>query len=72
MNTQDKFPQSLLQNSIDVRKEYFCRKTINHPRLEMAKNDILSLADTSGKRDIIIVTGPTGVGKTTLAVKTED
>jgi KaiC/GvpD/RAD55 family RecA-like ATPase len=72
MNTQDKFPLSLLQNSIDVRKEYFCRKTINHPRLEMAKNDILSLADTSGKRDIIIVTGPTGVGKTTLAVKIED
>lgn len=72
MNTQDKFPLSLLQNSIDVRKEYFYRKTINHPRLEMAKNDVLSLVDTSDEPDIMIVTGPTGVGKTTLAAKIEN
>lgn len=72
MNTQDKFPLSLLQNSIETRKDYFYRKTINHPRLEQAKENALSLIDTSGEPDIMIVTGPTGVGKTTLAVKIED
>jgi KaiC/GvpD/RAD55 family RecA-like ATPase len=68
----DKFPLSLLKNSIGIRKDYFYTKTIGHPRLEGAKQDALSLIDTSGEPDIIIVTGPTGVGKTTLATKIED
>lgn len=72
MSTHDKFPLSLLQNSVEARKDYFYRKTINHPRLEKAKENVLSLIDTSGEPDIMIVTGPTGVGKTTLAVKIED
>lgn len=70
--SNDKFPRSLLQNSIEVRKDYFYNKTIGHPRLEIAKQDALSLIDTSGEPDIMIVTGPTGVGKTTLATKIED
>lgn len=72
MMPNDKFPPSLLQNSIETRKDYFYHKTIGHPRLEAAKQDVLSLIDPSGEPDIMIVTGPTGVGKTTLAAKIED
>ena len=72
MMPTDKFPLSLLQNSIEARKDYFYRKTISHPRLEDAKQRVLSLIDSSGEPGIVIVTGPTGVGKTTLAGKIED
>lgn len=72
MTANDRFPQSLLQNPINVRKEYFYRKTIGHPRLEQAKQNALSFIDPSGEPDIMIVTGPTGVGKTTLAMKIQD
>lgn len=72
MNTQDQFPQSLLKNSIEVRVSYFYNKTIGHPRLEAARQDVLSLIDIAGEPDITIVTGPTGVGKTTLAAKIEE
>lgn len=70
--SDNKFPLSLLNNSIEIRKDYFYSKTIGHPRLEEAKQNALSLIDTSGEPDIFIVTGPTGVGKTTLATKIED
>ncbi len=72
MTANDRFPQSLLQNPINVRKDYFYRKTIGHPRLEEAKQNALSLIDPSAYPDIMIVTGPTGVGKTTLAMKIQD
>lgn len=73
MNTIDnKFPRSLLQNSVEVRKSYFNNRTISHPRLEAAKEHVLSLIDNTGEPDVLIVTGPTGVGKTTLAAKLED
>ena len=67
-----KFPPLLLQSSIETRKNYFYYKTIGHPRLERAKQNALSLIDTTGEPDIMIVTGPTGVGKTTLATKIEE
>lgn len=71
-NTQDRFPEELLHASVDTRKAYFFGKTINHPRLEKARRDTLSLIGNEAGPDIIIVSGPTGVGKTTLASKIED
>jgi DNA replication protein DnaC len=72
MSKRDQFPEFLLQSSAETRKEYFYRKTIAHPRLEQAKQNVLSFIDTDDEPEIIIVTGPTGVGKTTLAAKIED
>lgn len=61
----------MLQCSLEDRKKHFISKTIGHPRLEAARIEVLSLVDQTGGPDIIIVTGPTGVGKTTLASKIE-
>jgi len=62
MNTiENKFPRSLLQNSVEVRKSYFNNRTISHPRLEAAKEHVLSLIDNTGEPDVLIVTGPTGI-----------
>lgn len=69
---QDGFPTELLQASVDARKAYFFAKTINHPRLEAARRDAMSLIGNAAGPAIIIVSGPTGVGKTTLARKIEE
>jgi hypothetical protein len=71
-NIQEHFQKELLQASIDTRKAYFFSKTINHPRLEKARLDTLALIGNDAGPDIIIVSGPTGVGKTTLARKIEE
>ncbi len=71
-NIQERFPEGLLQASVDTRKAYFFSKTINHPRLEKARLDTLALIGNDAGPDIIIVSGPTGVGKTTLARKIEE
>lgn len=65
------FPRSLLQNSIQARKDYFVSKTIAHPRLNFARDEALRLISDDGDSEIMIITGPTGVGKTTLASKIE-
>ncbi|BCM24151.1 TniB family NTP-binding protein [Methyloradius palustris] len=66
------FPRELLQNTVEARQAYFFDKTIGHPRLTKARDDILTLIEQASGPDIIIVTGPTGVGKTTLAGKIEN
>lgn len=71
-NNLEVFPPDLLHASADTRKSYFFRKTINHPRLEKARIETLALIGNDAGPDIIIVSGPTGVGKTTLARKIEE
>ncbi len=68
----ERVPESIVRSSSDVRKHYFISKTIAHLRLIHAKKETLSLVSQSAGPDIIIVTGPTGVGKTTLANKIEE
>jgi len=69
---QECFPEELLHASVDTRKAYFFGKTIGHPRLESARRETLALIGNDAGPDIIIVSGPTGVGKTTLARKIEE
>lgn len=72
MNTQiqDKgFPRELLATSIETRLQYFMDKKINHPKLDSARRQALQMLGYQTGPDILIITGPTGVGKTTLADK---
>lgn len=65
---QDKgFPRELLATSIETRLQYFMAKKIEHPKLDSARQQALQLLGYQTGPDILIITGPTGVGKTTLA-----
>jgi DNA replication protein DnaC len=71
-NEQDKFPEALLHMSDDDRLRYFKEQIIAHPKLENALNKAYSLVTGQAGPDIMIVTGPSGVGKTTLLKLLED
>ena len=65
------FPESLLNASISTRLEYFCKKTIQHPRLRDALAKVFDSVVSMARSEITILTGPTGVGKSTLANRLE-
>lgn len=69
---QDRFPIALLNASGDTRRDYFLNKTIDHPHLERARDALMDATDCASATDIIILTGPTGVGKTTLGKEFEE
>ncbi|MBI2400942.1 MAG: AAA family ATPase, partial [Deltaproteobacteria bacterium] len=72
MNTHNEhFPSELLGASIHTRRDYFLNKTINHPHLERARGELVKMIKCVSAPDIAILTGPTGVGKTTLGMKIE-
>lgn len=71
-NEQDKFPEALLHMSDDDRLRYFKEQIIAHPKLENALNKAYSLVTGQAGPDIMIVTGASGVGKTTLLKLLED
>ncbi|POZ60938.1 ATP-binding protein [Chromobacterium alticapitis] len=55
-----------------TKLDYFLQKTIQHPHLDDALNKVLNVTANKSHPNLVIVTGPTGVGKTTLAQKLED
>jgi len=65
------FPRELLNLSMDARRDYFLDKTINHPHLGNAMDELLEETNRVSASDITILTGPTGVGKTTLGARLE-
>ncbi len=69
--TSNRFPIELLHASVEVRRDYFLGKTIGHPRLERAWSTLMDVTTCVSAPDILILTGPTGVGKTTLGAKLE-
>jgi energy-coupling factor transporter ATP-binding protein EcfA2 len=65
------FPRELLTRPWTARLEYFKRYTMAHPRLVAARETLLGAIYESAPNSLILVLGPTGVGKTTLRVKAE-
>jgi len=62
-------PPDLLAQPPSVRIQHFKDFAIAHPLLVEAKNRLLEAIMESAPNSIVIVLGPTGVGKTTLLAK---
>lgn len=65
MSEKSYFPEKLLNMPIQSRIEYFENYTVAHPLLVSAYSQLYD-AIQNQKRPIILVYGPTGVGKSTL------
>lgn len=72
MNTEEKtFPRQLLMQPAIERFNYFKEKIIDHARLHEIDEKIMHAICYPSGASLIIVYGPTGVGKTTLREKIE-
>jgi energy-coupling factor transporter ATP-binding protein EcfA2 len=65
------FPRSLLEEPWNARLAYFQRYTVAHPQLMDAKERLIAAIQNAEPNSLVFVFGPTGVGKTTLRLKTE-
>ena len=65
------FPHELLAQPIDARLAYFVGKVVAHPRLKEAHQALLNAIRQPAGASLILVFGPTGVGKTTLRLRVE-
>lgn len=61
------FPAHLLTENTQAKVKYFKAYESSHPHLDSAHSRTLSALRRSSGPKIVMVTGPTGVGKTTLA-----
>ena len=66
MPNQDHFPRELLTQSNQARWRYFYRKIVAHQRLVELDAELQQAIRYATQGRIILVFGPTGVGKTTL------
>src|SRR5437660_250943 len=60
------FPSALLSQPIATRRHYFETKVVAHQRLKEVYEALLHAIRYRAGTSLIFVTGPTGVGKTTL------
>src|SRR5437773_1793909 len=65
------FPRELLQAAQSARLGYFRAYTIAHPRLKAVSDALWRAIQEPAGRALILVIGPTGVGKTTLRLRME-
>jgi hypothetical protein len=65
------FPNELLKQSNFDRKQYFVNYTSAHPVLKAATDELLDVIFGSTPSSIVLVYGPSGVGKTTLRKRIE-
>jgi AAA domain len=65
------FPLELLKRPRDERIAYFRGYTIAHPRLQQTHNAVMQAIREPGGAPLILIVGPTGVGKTTLRQRAE-
>jgi hypothetical protein len=65
------FPSDLLDQSPDEKLDYFRNKLIFHPKLRTTYTQLIR-AITYPQASLVMVIGPTGVGKTTLRIRVED
>jgi Cdc6-like AAA superfamily ATPase len=61
------FPIELLDASAEKRVEHFRKSRIDHPNLDRSFEQAMSAINSACGPKVVIVTGPTGAGKTTLA-----
>lgn len=66
MSTSSSFPSALLSQPIEARWTYFQDKVVAHPRLQAAHDMLRQSIRYAAQGSIILLYGPTGVGKTTL------
>ncbi len=72
MTTSTCFPPQLLSLSIDDRLTYFKNKIIAHPKLSELYTEVLDAINHPMDASLIMIYGPTGVGKSTLRKRLED
>lgn len=60
-------PTDVVNGTRDARLKYFKSYLVNHPHLHAARHEAMDAIGRSTGPRVVIVTGPTGVGKTTLA-----
>jgi energy-coupling factor transporter ATP-binding protein EcfA2 len=60
------FPRSLLDQSLEARRHYFEAKVVAHQRLKEVYEALLHAIRYPAGTSLVLVVGPTGVGKTTL------
>lgn len=60
------FPPELLEQPVSERLAYFLGKVVAHPHLQAAHQAVLRALQQPTGASLILVFGPTGVGKTTL------
>lgn len=71
MESADRFPCELLARPPADRLAYFVDKVIAHPRLQDVHRSLLNAIQQPTDASLILVFGPTGVGKTTLRRRIE-
>jgi len=71
MTTSTCFPPQLLSQPIDNRLTYFKNKVIAHPKLSELYTAILDAINHPVDASLIMIYGPTGVGKSTLRKRLE-
>jgi hypothetical protein len=71
MPSIDSFPRELLAQPPEVRMGYFAAKVVAHPRLAAAHQAVRDALRQPAGASLILVHGPTGVGKTTLRLRLE-
>ena len=71
MTTPSEFPAPLLTAPWSARLRHFQDFTVAHPRLVDAKERLLAAIRECAPNSVILVLGPTGVGKTTLRTRVE-
>lgn len=65
------FPRQLLQKPGSERLAYFRSYTVAHPKLKTVTDALLRAIREPAGRSLILVHGPTGVGKTTVRLRIE-
>lgn len=71
MTDQPRFPSELLTQPVSARLAYFEHKLVAHPRLKEIHNALWQAVRQPGSASLIMVYGPSGVGKTTLRFRLE-
>lgn len=68
---QDRFPKTLLEQSIQKRIAYFESYTMAHPKLVQTAQQLMNCIEEPAGAPLVFIFGPSGVGKSTLLRRIE-